>query len=69
MTGLAAPPLWDHLALLTTFGVGAFLMRGAGCTVNDILDKNFDAKVERTKTRPLASGALSRKQVSGVSKN
>jgi 4-hydroxybenzoate polyprenyltransferase len=61
---MAAPPMWEHLALLGTFGVGAFLMRGAGCTINDILDKDFDSKVERTKTRPLASGALTRKQVS-----
>ena len=55
--------MWEHLALLGTFGVGAFLMRGAGCTINDILDRDFDARVERTKSRPIASGALTRKQV------
>lgn len=60
---MAGPPLGDHLMLLGTFGLGAFLMRGAGCTINDILDKDFDARVERTKSRPLASGALTRKQV------
>lgn len=54
--------MWEHLALLGTFGVGAFLMRGAGCTINDILDRDFDARVERTKSRPIASGALTRKQ-------
>ena len=40
--------------------LGAVLMRGAGCTYNDLADHNFDAQVERTKTRPLPSGALSR---------
>ena len=34
-------------------------MRGAGCTINDMWDKDFDKHVERTKTRPLASGKLS----------
>jgi 4-hydroxybenzoate polyprenyltransferase len=36
-------------------------MRGAGCTFNDIVDRDFDAKVARTATRPIASGAVSRK--------
>ena len=34
-------------------------MRSAGCIVNDIADRNFDKKVERTKTRPIASGKIS----------
>ena len=42
--------------------IGAIAMRGAGCTINDIVDKDFDAKVERTKNRPLACGAISVKQ-------
>lgn len=33
-------------------------MRGAGCTINDMWDKDIDAKVERTKTRPLVSGEI-----------
>ena len=41
------------------FLIGAILMRSAGCIVNDILDKEFDKKVERTKDRPLASGKIS----------
>ncbi len=49
------PPNWVHLAL---FMVGAISMRGAGSTWNDILDRDLDRKVERTKLRPLASGAL-----------
>ena len=44
------------LALL--FLMGSFLMRGAGCTWNDILDRDIDAKVARTANRPLASGRL-----------
>ncbi len=42
--------------------IGAIAMRGAGCTINDIVDRDFDAKVERTKNRPLACGALNVKQ-------
>ncbi|WP_440633016.1 4-hydroxybenzoate octaprenyltransferase [Candidatus Pelagibacter sp. HIMB1485] len=41
------------------FLAGSILMRSAGCIVNDIVDKNFDKKVERTKNRPIASGKVS----------
>ena len=41
------------------FLCGAILMRSAGCIINDIVDKDFDAKVERTKNRPIASGKVS----------
>ncbi|HOO50274.1 MAG TPA: 4-hydroxybenzoate octaprenyltransferase [Alphaproteobacteria bacterium] len=41
------------------FALGAILMRGAGCIINDLWDKDFDKAVERTKNRPLASGAIS----------
>ncbi|VDN30962.1 unnamed protein product [Gongylonema pulchrum] len=44
--------------MLALFGAGAFLMRSAGCIVNDIFDKDFDKMVERTRSRPLASGEL-----------
>jgi 4-hydroxybenzoate polyprenyltransferase len=44
------------LALL--FSTGAFLMRGAGCTINDMWDKDFDGKVARTANRPLAAGDI-----------
>ena len=44
---------------LTLFFLGAVLMRSAGCIVNDILDKEFDKKVLRTKNRPIASGQIS----------
>ena len=41
------------------FLCGSVLMRSAGCIVNDIADRNYDAKVERTKNRPIASGKIS----------
>ena len=44
---------------LTLFFLGSVLMRSAGCIVNDILDKEFDKKVSRTKNRPIASGRVS----------
>ena len=44
---------------LILFFIGSVLMRSAGCIVNDIVDKDFDKKVERTKKRPLATGRIS----------
>ena len=48
-----------YLFYLILFFLGSVLMRSAGCIVNDILDKKFDRKVERTKNRPIASGKIS----------
>lgn len=48
-------PRVDHIAL---FLVGAFAMRGAGCTWNDIVDRDIDARVARTASRPLPSGQV-----------
>ncbi len=45
-----------HLVL---FFIGAFAMRGAGCTWNDIVDRDLDARVERTRSRPIPSGQVS----------
>jgi 4-hydroxybenzoate polyprenyltransferase len=45
--------------LLILFFVGAFAMRGAGCTWNDITDRDLDAKVERTRSRPIPAGQVS----------
>ena len=55
---LATPGLPDPL-LVGLFGLGALIMRGAGCTLNDIADRNFDGLVARTATRPIPSGAVS----------
>src|SRR5258707_1744393 len=42
--------------VIALFFVGAFVMRGAGCTWNDITDRDLDAKVERTRSRPIPAG-------------
>jgi 4-hydroxybenzoate polyprenyltransferase len=55
----ARTPNVAHLAL---FLIGAFAMRGAGCTWNDIVDRDLDASVERTRSRPIPSGQVSRAQ-------
>lgn len=44
--------------LFALFGAGAMIMRGAGCTYNDIVDRDFDGRVERTRTRPIPSGQV-----------
>jgi len=53
--------LYD-LWIMAGCGAGAWLMRGAGCTWNDITDREFDAQVERTKSRPIPSGQVSARQ-------
>ena len=51
--------LWETFWFYILFGLGALVMRGAGCTFNDIVDREFDAKVARTADRPIPSGAVS----------
>ncbi|KZS97537.1 4-hydroxybenzoate polyprenyl transferase [Sistotremastrum niveocremeum HHB9708] len=51
-------PLSVPITYLALFGTGAFIMRGAGCTINDMWDSKLDKAVARTQSRPLASGAL-----------
>lgn len=51
--------------MLGVFGVGALVMRGAGCTINDLLDRDLDNKVIRSIERPIASGRVSPKQAIG----
>ena len=61
------PCLWSislasktpEITYMLLFAVGAFVMRGAGCVVNDLADRKYDAMVERTKGRPLPSGRVS----------
>jgi 4-hydroxybenzoate polyprenyltransferase len=53
---------WEDARFALAFLLGAIAMRGAGCTYNDILDRDIDAKVERTRLRPLPSGAVSVRQ-------
>ena len=56
--------LFKYFFYACLFLGGSILMRSAGCIVNDIVDKNFDKKVERTKDRPIASGKVSIKLAS-----
>ncbi|XP_062016745.1 4-hydroxybenzoate polyprenyltransferase, mitochondrial-like [Rosa rugosa] len=58
ITLAATPGHLPDIKMLTLFGCGALLLRGAGCTVNDLLDRDIDTMVERTKLRPVASGLL-----------
>ncbi len=55
--GHAFPNLWH----ITAFALGAVAMRGAGCTWNDLVDRDLDALVERTRSRPLPSGQVTAK--------
>src|SRR5690349_12034243 len=51
---LATPKgAWPEARLIVLFAIGAVVMRGAGCVVNDIADRNFDARVARTALRPI----------------
>ncbi|CAI9719983.1 4-hydroxybenzoate polyprenyltransferase, mitochondrial [Octopus vulgaris] len=56
----ATPGHLPDLKMLTLFGVGALIMRGSGCIINDMWDRDFDKKVTRTVTRPIAAGEISR---------
>lgn len=64
---LAAPPgALPDAAMLALFGTGAVLLRGAGCTVNDLWDRDLDRRVARTASRPLAAGTLQPRHAVGV---
>ncbi|VDP37617.1 unnamed protein product [Soboliphyme baturini] len=62
----AAPGVLPDVRLLALFAVGSFCMRSAACIVNDIIDKDYDRKVLRTSSRPLASGQISTMQATKV---
>ncbi|HXQ67889.1 MAG TPA: UbiA family prenyltransferase, partial [Alphaproteobacteria bacterium] len=49
---------WHDLVYFVLFALGALIMRGAGCTWNDITDREYDGRVARTRTRPLPSGQV-----------
>lgn len=59
---LARPAAIEALRLVVLFGIGAVVMRSAGCVVNDLWDRDIDRKVARTAGRPLASGLLRPRQ-------
>ncbi|MEW5962232.1 MAG: 4-hydroxybenzoate octaprenyltransferase [Pseudomonadota bacterium] len=56
--GRSYPSLW----LMVLFAIGAVAMRGAGCAYNDFVDRDFDLRVERTRSRPIPSGQVSPQQ-------
>ncbi len=56
-------PDWQ---LIVIFSLGAFLMRSAGCAINDFADRNIDGDVSRTRERPLATGKISAREAIGV---
>lgn len=57
-TAARPEPAWPSFWYILLFGIGATVMRGAGCTWNDITDREYDAKVARTATRPIPSGQV-----------
>ena len=57
-----AGPRWPDPWLLALFALGAIAMRGAGCTLNDIADRDYDGQVARTRTRPIPSGRVTVRQ-------
>ncbi len=72
---LMAPALWSLFIasqgrpswrLVAVFVLGAFVMRSAGCVLNDLADRNVDGRVQRTKDRPLASGRLTPREALAV---
>lgn len=65
LAAIAAHHPYPDPVLLALFAVGAIAMRGAGCTWNDILDRDIDKKVARTRSRPLASGQVGLKGAFG----
>jgi 4-hydroxybenzoate polyprenyltransferase len=54
-----AGPHWPDWWLMLLFAIGALVMRGAGCTLNDIADRDYDGQVARTRLRPIPSGRVS----------
>lgn len=62
LASLAQPGLGFHIWALVLFLIGSVVMRGAGCTFNDIVDTDIDMKVARTRSRPIPSGQVSKRQ-------
>lgn len=62
LSGPPVHPLWILMAFMPVFLLGAALMRGAGCTYNDLVDVDLDIKVTRTASRPIPSGRVTRSQ-------
>lgn len=59
LAGHVQASAYPDIKLILIFAIGSFVMRGAGCVVNDLADRKYDAMVERTRNRPLPSGRVS----------
>src|SRR5262245_1022148 len=62
LAGVAAHAAVPDVGTIALFFIGAFAMRGAGCTWNDIVDRDLDGRVERTRSRPIPAGQVSVRQ-------
>ncbi|MBT4770644.1 MAG: 4-hydroxybenzoate octaprenyltransferase [Rhodospirillaceae bacterium] len=62
LAGTISPEPQREILLMGLFALGAVVMRGAGCTLNDIIDRDLDARVERTAVRPIPAGEVSLRQ-------
>ncbi len=62
LASVAIPPNGFNFQILILFFIGALVMRGAGCTFNDLVDQDIDQKVARTRSRPLPAGQVTRNQ-------
>ena len=62
LAAMAEPGRGFNWVSLIVMFIGAIAMRGAGCTLNDIVDADIDGKVERTRSRPIPSGDVSKQQ-------
>ena len=62
LASIAARDSFPNIPHIVLFFIGAFAMRGAGCTWNDIVDRDLDARVERTRSRPIPAGQVSVQQ-------
>jgi len=62
LAGMISPEPQKEVLLMGLFALGAVVMRGAGCTLNDIIDRDLDARVERTAVRPIPAGEISLRQ-------
>ena len=62
LASVAARDSFPNIPHIVLFFIGAFAMRGAGCTWNDIVDRDLDARVERTRSRPIPAGQVSVQQ-------
>jgi len=62
LAGMASSTDYPNLLYMALFAIGAIVMRGAGCAWNDIIDRDYDSRVARTRSRPIPSGQITVRQ-------